>query len=59
MCEKSAGSRLAPPARTENAECARTHNASSEGARTHIGVLGVDGHAYGLYPCSPCGHVFL
>ena len=56
MCEKSAGSRLAALVRAKIAKCARTHNPWSEGARTHIGALGVDGHAYGLYPC---GHVFL
>ena len=53
MCEKSAGSRLAPPARAENAGRARTYTAASEGTKIQIGVLGVDGHAYGLYPCTP------
>ena len=53
MREKSAESRSTPPARAENAERARTYAAASEGAQAQIVVLGVDGHAYGLYPCTP------
>ncbi len=57
MCEKSTGNLFPTTARAENDECARTYEASSESARTQMGVLGVDERAYGLYPCSLCAHV--